>query len=311
MGTTVAAPHGRSRCPGSGGSHVATNLSHASVPTVVVKALAAETVSVMPDSIAASARRKPVGRCEMYDRDLLWSTLTGFTRTIVGPYDANTMLEDLTEAATALLRLVGCGVSLIHDGRLTNATSIPPALSSLELAQERTQSGPCVQASRTGEVTAVPDLTLRAQSWGVYCAAGAEAGVLAVAGIPMKLGDSIVGALNLYAAGVREWSDDDLAIAQVLADMATGYLINVSQLSKQQQLNEQLQHALDSRVIIEQAKGMVAATHRISVETAFDLIRGHARGRNASLRSVAEAIVHLGLRMDADKNHPAAAPERP
>ena len=242
----------------------------------------------------------------MYDRGLLWSTLSGFTRTIVGPYDVNMMLENLTEAATSLLRLVGSGVSLIQDGQLTNATSTPPRLSNLELAQDRTQSGPCMLASQTGAVIAVPDLRLRAQEWGAYCAAGAAAGVLAVAGIPMTLSETKVGALNLYAAGVREWSDDDLAIAQVLADMATGYLINASQLNQQQQLNEQLQHALDSRVIIEQAKGMVAATHAISVETAFDLIRGHARRRNAPLRSVAEAIVHLGLRIDADKESPGS-----
>lgn len=242
----------------------------------------------------------------MYDRDLLWSTLTGFTRTIVGPYDVNTMLEDLTEATTTLLRLVGSGVSLIQDGHLTNATSTPPGLSGLELTQEQTQTGPCVLASRTGEVIAVPDLSLRAPDWGGYCAAGAEAGVLAVAGIPMSLGVTRVGALNLYAAEVREWSDDDLGIAQVLADMATGYLINASQLSQEHRLNEQLQHALDSRVIIEQAKGMVAATHAISVETAFGLIRGHARRRNAPLRSVAEAIVHLGLRIDVDNEAPGS-----
>ncbi len=258
----------------------------------------------------------------MYDRDLLWSTLIGFTRTIVGPYDVNTMLEDLTSAATGLLRLVGTGVSLIQDGRLTHATSTS-RLSSLELAQEQTQSGPCVQASRTGEVIAVPDLRIHAQEWGAYCAAGAETGVLAVAGIPMTLGETKFGALNLYAAGVREWSVDDLAIAQVLADMATGYLINASQLSKQQQLNEQLQHALDSRVIIEQAKGMLAATHAISIEAAFELIRGHTRRHHASLRSVAEAIVNLGLRIEPDpappgtgstpktQHHPPASADRP
>ena len=259
----------------------------------------------------------------MYDRDLLWSTLSGFTRTIVGPYDVDTMLGDLTGAATDLLRLVGSGVSLIQDGRLTNATSIPPRLSSIEVVQEQTQTGPCVQASRTGEVIAVSDLRVRAQEWGAYCAAGAETGVLAVAGIPMTLGETKVGALNLYAAVVREWSDDDLAIAKVLADMATGYLINASQLSKEHQLNEQLQHALNSRIIIEQAKGMLAATHTISVEAAFELIRGHARSHHASLRSVADTVVNLGLRIDADpappgrgstpkaQHHPAASTDRP
>ncbi|MDN5780225.1 MAG: GAF and ANTAR domain-containing protein [Humibacillus sp.] len=242
----------------------------------------------------------------MYDRDRLLPTLSEFARTILGPYDLTSMLEDLAEAATDVLRLVGCGVSLITDDRITYAATVPGRLAALERAQERAQAGPCVQACRSGKIVAVADLGLRSQDWGVYCAAGAEAGVLAVAGIPMTLGETRVGALNLYADSLREWSSDDLAIAQVLADMATGYLINASEANKQQQLNGQLQHALDSRVIIEQAKGMVAATHGVTVQAAFGLIRAHARSHNASLRLVAEAIVHLGLRIAAEPAPPGS-----
>lgn len=232
-----------------------------------------------------------------YDRDLLLSTLSGFTRTILAPYDLNAALEDLAEGATEVLGLAGAGVSLIKDGWLSYATCIPSGLAALEQAQEQTQTGPCADAYRLREIVSVPDLSLHAHQWPDYWAAGAETGVVAVAGIPMHLDDTMIGALNLYSARVRDWSDEELAIAQILADMATGYLINASQLSQQQQLNEQLQQALDSRVIIEEAKGMVAATHRISIEAAFELIRGHARNRNASLRAVAEAIVNLGLRV--------------
>jgi GAF domain-containing protein len=233
----------------------------------------------------------------MFDRELLWSTLSGFSRTILRPYDLNSALEDLTEGATTLLRLAGSGVSLIKGDRLTFATSVPARLGALEEAQEQAQAGPCIEAYRTGQVVAVSDLSLRTQDWGAYCAVGAEAGVLAVAGVPMTLGENRIGALNLYADGLREWSADDLAIAQVLADMATGYLINASERGKQQQLNEQLQLALESRVIIEQAKGMVASAHGVSIEAAYELIRRHTRSHNTSLRAVAEAIVNLGLRI--------------
>lgn len=243
----------------------------------------------------------------MYNRELLWSTLSGFSHAVLGPYDLDTLVDDLAEGATGLLRLTGSGVALIKGDRLTYATSSPARLATLGQTEEQAQAGPVLQAYRTGEVVAVADLSVRAHDWGAYCAAGAAAGVRAVAGIPMTLGETRIGGLVLYSDQLRQWSADDLAIAQVLADMATGYLIHASELSKHEQLNEQLQHALDSRVIIEQAKGMVAATHRISVQAAFVLIRGHARRHQASLHSVAEAVVNLGLRIDADPEPPGSS----
>jgi GAF domain-containing protein len=115
--------------------------------------------------------------------------------------------------------------------------------------------------------------------------------IAGVAAVPMRLADQVIGALNLYDAGPREWSDPDIAIAGVLADMAT----SASKLRQQEQLSEQLQHALESRVVIEQAKGITAFQHSVSIDEAYQLIRGHARNNNASLRAVAEAIVSAGL----------------
>ena len=132
-------------------------------------------------------------------------------------------------------------------------------------------------------------------SFSEYCAAAEELGLTSVAGIPMRLSGAAVGAVNLYADGPREWHDNDLAAAQVMADMATNYLINASKLRQQEQLNEQLRRALDSQSIIEQAKGSIAATHGIDVDTAFERIRRHARSHNVTVRAVADAIVNLGL----------------
>lgn len=233
----------------------------------------------------------------MYDRDLLVSELSGFTRTLLRPYDLDVALEDLAERVTDVLRLAGSGVSLVENDRLTYATAVPARVARVEQAQDESQNGPCMRAYRMREVVAVPDLRMHTEEWSAYCAAAQQVGVLAVAGIPMQFEDTMVGALNLYADGVRDWTAADLAVAQVLADMATGYLINASQLSQQQQLNEQLQRALDSRVVIEQAKGVVAATHGTSIDQAFQLIRQHARSHNASLRAVAEAVVHVGLKL--------------
>jgi len=83
----------------------------------------------------------------------------------------------------------------------------------------------------------------------------------------------------------------------VLADVATSYVINASKIRQQQQLSEQLQHALESRVVIEQAKGITAQQNAVSVDQAYHLMRGHARSNNASIRAVAEAIVAVGLQV--------------
>jgi len=104
-------------------------------------------------------------------------------------------------------------------------------------------------------------------------------------------------ALNLYSREPRDWSEEDITVAGVMADMATGYIVNASKLVQQRQLNTQLQHALDSRVVIEQAKGITAQRCGITVEEAFQRIRHHARSHNNTLRSVADAIVHAGLQV--------------
>lgn len=231
----------------------------------------------------------------MYDDQLLLTTLSGFVRTLVRPYDVTTVLQDLTERVTTVLGLMGSGVSLVSDDRLTFVTVVPDTMMALEQVQEQAQLGPCVAAYRTGQAVTVPDLEQHAREWTAYCHAAAEIGVQAVAGIPMHLGETMYGALNLYDADVREWPAEDLTVAQLLADMATGYLINASKLGQEHQINEQLRVALESRVIIEQAKGMISVTHHVSVDQAFELLRRHARNRNASIHAVAEAVVKLGL----------------
>ena len=112
----------------------------------------------------------------------------------------------------------------------------------------------------------------------------------------MHLEERNVGALNLYSTSVRPWTERDLAAATVMADMATAYLINASVYDKQKRLAEQLPQALDSRVVIEQAKGVLANEHDISVDEAFERIRKHARAHGATVQTVAEAVVDVGLR---------------
>ena len=167
----------------------------------------------------------------------------------------------------------------------------------LERNQEEEQAGPCRDAYDTGEVVRVTDVRLESARWPEFSATATRLNVAGVAGILMRLAELIIGALNLYAPQPREWSDEDMALAGVLADVATSYPVNASKLRQQEQLSEQLQQALETRILIEQAKGITLQKNAVPIDQAYDVIRSHARSNNASLRAVAEAIVAVGLRV--------------
>jgi GAF domain-containing protein len=233
----------------------------------------------------------------VYDQPLLLQTLSRFARVLPSEYDIETALAELTSSVTAVLGLTGSGVTLATNGHLRFVTGVNDLVADLERLQEESQSGPCRDAYDTGEPVCVHDLRETGDRWGGFSAAAGRLGVAGAAGVPMRLADQVVGALNLYDDEPRDWPDDDVAVARLLADMATSYLVNASKLHQEQQLNEQLQHALTSRVVIEQAKGIIANDRSTTVEEAYQLIRRHARNNNARLGTVAEAIVHVGLRV--------------
>ncbi|TDE92760.1 ANTAR domain-containing protein [Occultella glacieicola] len=231
----------------------------------------------------------------MYDHTEFVRTTSDFARKLVRPYDVYDVVSDLVERLTDLLGLAGSGVSVEVDGRLRAITTIPEQLVALERAQEETQVGPCVDAFATGEIVVVNDLEAEVR-WPLYREQAGRIGVRSVVGIPMHLGEQPVGALNLYEEGPRYWADDDLLAARVLADLATGFLINASLFAKQDLLTGQLQYALESRIIIEQAKGVIAEARDLPVAEAFEVMRAHARARNLRMNEVARAVVEDGLR---------------
>jgi len=233
----------------------------------------------------------------VYDQQLFLQTLSRFAVVLPARYDLEAALSELTESVTAVLGLSGSGVTMAEDGRLRFVTAVSQASGELERSQEQHQAGPCRDAYETGEVVRVTDVRKESARWPQFATAAKRLEVAGVAGIPMRLADKIIGALNLYSPEPRAWSDGDVAVAAVLADVATSYVVNASKLRQQEQLSEQLQQALETRVVIEQAKGITAYKNAISVDQAYQRMRGHARSNNASLRVVAEAIVAVGLQV--------------
>jgi len=237
----------------------------------------------------------------MFDQRLFLKTLSRFSVVLPEHHDLDAAaLAELTKSVTAVLGLGGSGVTMAEEGQLQFVTAVSPDSKKLERSQEEPQEGPCRDAYETGEVVRVTDVRQESARWPHYSATATRlgvAGVAGVAGIPMRDGGEVIGALNIYSSEPREWSDQDIAVAVVLADVATSYVLNAAKLHDQEQLSEQLQQALDSRVVIEQAKGITAQRKSVTVDHAYQLMRGHARNNHASLRTVAEAIVGVGLQV--------------
>jgi GAF domain-containing protein len=233
----------------------------------------------------------------VYDQQLFLQTLSRFATVLPSRYDIDSTLAELTESVTEVLGLSGSGVTMAEEGRLHFVTAVSKASGELERNQEQWQAGPCRDAYDTGEVVRVVDVREESTRWPEFAATATRLAVAGVAGIPMRLADQIVGALNLYSAQPREWSDEDIGVASVLAAVATSYVVNASKLRQQEQLSEQLQEALDSRIVIEQAKGITAQHNALTIDQAYQRMRKHARTNNASMRIVAEAIVAVGLRV--------------
>ena len=222
--------------------------------------------------------------------------LLDFARLLAGGgREVSDVLNDLSGHLTEVLHVFGAGVSLRSQGQMRFATSDRNVLAELERVQEAEQRGPCVDAARTGKPVLAPQLVEYRHVWPGYVERAKELGIAAVATVPMRDGE-VIGTIDLYEVVERDWTEREVKIASLLAHMAAGFLHTSATLEAEQRTREQLQHALDSRVVIEQAKGILAASQHISVDAAFRRLRKHANDQRSSLRSIATAVVHHGLR---------------
>jgi len=226
--------------------------------------------------------------------------------TLVDDFDVIEFLHVLTERCVHLLGVSAAGI-LLTDGRDTlqvvAASSERTRL--LELFQLQTDQGPCVDCFHTGRPVSVADLP-SAGRWPRFAAAAAEVGFAAVHALPMRLRAEVIGALNLFDTDAGALDEGKLRIGQALADVATIGLLQQRAVHRRDVLTEQLQTALNSRVLIEQAKGVLAERLHLDVADAFTLLRNSARSRNRRLSELAQAVVD-----GSEQIPPAAAPSHP
>jgi len=211
--------------------------------------------------------------------------------TLVDDFDVIDFLHGLTERCVQLLGVSAAGL-LLTDQRDTlqvvAASSERTRL--LELFQLQTDQGPCVDCFRTGQPVSVADLRT-AGRWPRFTAAAAEVGFTAVHAMPMRLRAEVIGALNLFDTTPGPIDEGKLRIAQALADVATIGLLQQRAIHRRDTLTEQLETALHSRVLIEQAKGVLAERLQLDMAEAFTLLRDTARSHNRRLADLAQAIV--------------------
>ncbi|WP_067479195.1 GAF and ANTAR domain-containing protein [Actinomadura hibisca] len=211
--------------------------------------------------------------------------------TLVAGFDAIDLLHTLTERCADLLEIEAAGILLADQrGGLHAMAATDQRVQLLELLQRQEHDGPCLDVYRTGRPVACTDLATD-RRWPAFAAAARACGFSAVYGLPLRLRDQTIGAMNLLSTTPGGLSAEAVAIAQALADVATISVLTERVLQQQTTITEQLQGALNSRVLIEQAKGVLAAHHRLTVADAFVLLRAFARSRNRNLTEVATAVI--------------------
>lgn len=229
----------------------------------------------------------------MVDAAPLRALVSQYTRTMVGRYEIGEVLYRLTDDALAVVGVDGAGISVADtEGRLRFVAATDETVVRIEEHQIASGNGPCHVAFASGERVVVPDLReLDDERWGDHPAFAMEHGCLSLSAFPMSVEERQIGALDVYRRRPGAWDEETLANAQLVADMATGLIVNHRALEDTQTLASQLQDALDSRVVIEQAKGILVERHGGDMADAFSRLRSHARSNRRKLRDVAAYVI--------------------
>ena len=223
---------------------------------------------------------------------ILARTMVELADTLVDDFDAVELLTLVADRCVEVLAVDAAGLMLVAPaGDLRVMASSSETMRLLELFELQAQEGPCLDCFRSGQPVASDDLAVAGGPWPRFSAEALAAGFRSAHALPMRLRGTVIGALNLFQTEPGEMLEADVVSAQALADIATIAVIQQSAALDAQRINEQLIHALNSRVVIEQAKGVVAERQQLDMEQAFRRLRTHARNHNVRLADVAIAVI--------------------
>ena len=212
--------------------------------------------------------------------------------TLVRDFDLVEFLQKMADNAADVSGAASVGLILAGPGqrlRFMAATNLSGR--KLELLQLQSSEGPCLDCFRSGEPVVNANLHEAGDRWPTFTPAALEAGFQSVHAFPLRLRRETIGALNLFGREHVEFHSDDIRVVQALADVATIAILQERNIARSDELAEQLQLALNSRVVIEQAKGALAQAEHISLEEAFTRLRTEARSTHLRLVDVAQAFL--------------------
>jgi GAF domain-containing protein len=212
--------------------------------------------------------------------------------TLVADFDVVDLMDRLAASCVELLKATAAGILLLDQrGNLALVASSSEETRLLELFQLQNEQGPCLDCIRTGRPVTVDDLDAEAARWPLFAEKAAEVGFRSVHAVPLRLRSEIIGGLNLFRQNGPQLTQQEQAIAQALADVATVGILQQRTNHRSSLLAEQLQTALLSRVIIEQAKGVLSEFAHVSMDEAYRALRTYARNGNHRLSEVAQDVV--------------------
>jgi transcriptional regulator with GAF, ATPase, and Fis domain len=227
----------------------------------------------------------------MHERQLA-EAFVEIADTLVDDFDVIEFLHQLTVRCAEVLGVSAAGVLLADQrGALQVVAASTEQTRLLELLQLQTDQGPCPECFHTGRPIAVADLTTATDRWPRFVTAARQTGFASVHALPMRLRTDVIGALNLFGARPGALDEDTIRLAQALADVATIGLLQARAIRQRDILAEQLQTALNSRIVIEQAKGVIAERRHVDMDQSFTLLRSTARTNNRRLSDLARAVV--------------------
>lgn len=223
---------------------------------------------------------------------LLAKTLVELADSLVADFDVVELLTLIVDRCTEVLDVAAAGLMLAAtDGDLRLMASSSEAIRMLELFELQAAEGPSLDCYRTGQPVVNHDLAAASSPWPEFAAHALAAGFHSVHALPMRLRGSVIGALNLFDLDAGEMSSADIDAAQALADVGTIGILAHRAALEANVLNDELSHALNSRIVIEQAKGMIAERADLDMGQAFAMLRHHARNHNLRLVDLANAVI--------------------
>lgn len=230
----------------------------------------------------------------------LLQTFASLADTLVDDYDVVDLLQLLVDSCTELLDATAAAILLAdRGGDLDVVASTSEASLLVEVIQLSAEAGPCIESFRTGTMISVPDVSASPPEWSRFRQSALEQGFGSVHAIPLRLRESTIGTLNLLRDVPGELDPETLVAAKAFADVATIGILHERSLRETALLAEQLQGALSSRIVIEQAKGVVAYKRGVPIDEAFALIRTYARSHQLGISHVAARIVDRSLEFDS------------